>query len=100
MQTLPTPNPDTLTATLAALREMSRARTGTRVTQLALALALGRGESTIQQWEYGTNINGIKPMELVVMANLFGCRIEEVISAIANTELLAKEKATNSPTTN
>ena len=87
MQTLPPVSPDILAnVTLSALREMAHARTGKKITQLGLANVLDRGESTIQQWEYGTGLKGIKATELVTMANLFGCRIEEVIAAIENTD--------------
>jgi DNA-binding transcriptional regulator YiaG len=93
MHTMPTPNPDQMeTLSLAALREMARARTGNKVTQAAVAKAINKGMSTVQQWESGVNLNGITALIAMQMAVLFGCRIEEVIAAIENTRKLTKEK--------
>ena len=93
MQTLPPANPDMMQfATLSALRDMAKARTGKKVTQVALAKALGKGESTVRQWESGVNLNGITALIALQMANLFGCRMEEVIAAIENTRQLNKEE--------
>lgn len=92
MHTLPAPNYDSLSVlTLSELRERTKHRLEKKVTQLALAKALGRGISSVQEWERGVSLKGIEPKELVIMANLFGCRIEEVIAAIENTRQLTKE---------
>lgn len=61
------------------------------LTQADIAKALGCNRSTVSDWERGLWLNGIGYKEILIMANLFNRRIEEVVAAIANTQPATEE---------
>ena len=69
------------TVTLERLRSFAPRK----ITQIDLANALGCNKSTISAWETGKRLEGIDYKDMLTMAELFNCRLEEVIAAIANT---------------
>ena len=75
--------------------ERLRSAAPRKVTQIDLAKALDCNKSTVSAWENGKNLDGIGYRDMLLMAELFNCRLEEVIAAIANTHALTEEEPTN-----
>lgn len=94
MQTLPPPDIGLMKIlTLKELRLRAKTEDGKAITQIDLGKVLDRNRTTIGEWEAGRNLDGITTSHIVAMANLFGCRIEEVVAVIENTRiLLTKEE--------
>ena len=65
--------------------ERLRSAAPRKITQIELAKALDCNKSTISAWETGKHLEGIDYKDMLTMAELFKCRLEEVIAAIANT---------------
>ena len=74
-----------LTANLKDLRPAA-------ISQADLAKQLGKNRSTVNSWEQGLRLDGINSSDIIKMSLIFNRRIEEVVAAIENTRLLAKDK--------
>lgn len=63
---------------------LSELRKSNGLSQLDVAQRLGVGQSTVAMWENGTNVPRVD--KLIALATLYGCSVDDLLSAVATTK--------------
>jgi ABC-type ATPase involved in cell division len=92
MAVLPPVSPEAIQVTTL---ERLRSAAPVKLSQVALAKAVGRSREQIIRWESGLNLDGINSRDILTMVELFNRRPEEILLAIENTRLLTEEEENN-----